>query len=79
LMDYYEKLANQKIKSYNLVLKSATKVEPYFAEVYERFPEEPEGAAPAAAPALKVGDVRKGFEYIGGNPSAQSSWKKVTK
>jgi hypothetical protein len=30
-----------------------------------------------AAPAPKVGEIKRGFQYLGGDPANQSSWKKV--
>jgi len=33
-------------------------------------------AQPASAGRLRIGDIKNGYEYLGGNPNDQSSWRK---
>lgn len=50
LMAYYRKLGQAKIDAYHSTIKSASKIDPKFSEIYSRIEEEPK-SAPAAGGA----------------------------
>lgn len=63
------------LKVFMDIVKSAMQKYPDLAA---RLNTQPSASAQSTAPTrLKIGDVHKGMEYLGGNPNSESSWKKV--
>lgn len=63
------------LKVFMDIVKSAMQKYPDLAA---RLNAQPSASAQPTAPTkLKIGEVKDGYEYLGGNPKDQSSWKKV--
>lgn len=63
------------LKVFMDIVKSAMQKYPDLAA---RLNAQPSAPAQSNAPTkLKIGEVKDGYEYLGGNPKDQSSWKKV--
>ena len=63
------------LKVFMDIVKSAMQKYPDLAA---RLSSQSSAPAQSTAPAkLKIGEVKDGYEYLGGNPKDQSSWKKV--
>ena len=63
------------LKVFMDIVKSAMQKYPDLAA---RLNTQPSASAQSAAPTrLKIGEVKDGYEYLGGNPKDKSSWKKV--
>lgn len=63
------------LKVFMDIVKSAMQKYPDLAA---RLNAQPSAPAQSTAPTkLKIGEIKDGYEYLGGNPKDQSSWKKV--
>ena len=59
-------------------VKEKMKKYPHLAKQMDAIEESTSGKSqPQAASALKIGDVKNGYEFLGGDPSKQSNWVKV--
>jgi hypothetical protein len=78
--DTKEAIKNKLINFKGELLRSNDAIKGSFGEEYVKLPEvtatPPKAPAAPAAAAPKIGEVRGGYEFLGGNPNDKTRWRK---